>query len=279
MLLVFKLVSALSLVLSFPGQAATKNIAQKQTAAPVGSKRLPFTQAQKLLEGENEGNLNKRATANALTYTLTRLRSGQLLELYYPVRANMPAGKGVAKNATVPGYGVLYESEADYAEATRPRHALEDLIPDGRAFVSNVPQLVAQLEKRLRTGAGKLDYSRASLKRLDAYIAAYQSAHTTAETNAQLFQELTAYYGESLRRALGGEWQLTNERVSKTRVQLEPNIRFVPDSSARAKVIKPWSSVYGALHDEEKRGVGVTKHSMRIWQRPAKRWQGRACLV
>ena len=259
MLLFFKLVSALTLVFSFPGQAAPKNTAQKQTASPAGSKRLPFVQAQKLLEGEKEGNLNKRATFDVLTYTLTRLRSGQLLELYYPVRANMPTSKSSAKNATVPGYGVLYESEADYTETTRPRHALEDLIPDGRAFVDSIPQLVALLEKRLRTGAGKLDYSRASLKRLDAYIASYQSAHTTAETNAQLFQELTAYYGETLRRALNGEWQLTNERVSKTRVQIEPNIRFVPGSSTRAKIVKPWSSVHGALHDEERRGVGVTK--------------------
>lgn len=259
MLLFIKHVSALTLVLSFPGQAATKNIAQKKTVPPASSTRLPFAQAQKLLEGVSEGNLNKRATADALTYTLTRLRSGQLLELYYPVRANMPAGKGAAKNAIVPGYGVLYESDADYIEATRPRHALEDLIPDGRAFVSDIPQLVAQLEKRLRVGAGKLDYSRASLKRLDAYIAGYQSAHTTAEINAQLFQELTAYYGETLRRALNGEWQLSQERMSKTRVQLEPNLRFVPASSARAKLIKPWSSVYGALHDEEKRGVGVSK--------------------
>jgi hypothetical protein len=259
MLLFFKLVSALTLILSFPGQAAQKNIAQKKTAAPASVRRLPFAQAQRLLEGENEGNLDKRIVADMPTYTLTRLRSGQLLELYYPVRANMPAGKGAAKNAIVPGYGVLYETEADYKEATRPRGALEDLIPDGRAFVDSIPQLVAQLEKRLRLGAGKLDYSRASLKRLDAYIAAYQSAHTTAETNAQLFQELTAYYGETLRRALGGEWQLSNERVSKTHVQIEPNIRFTPVGSARSKLIKPWSSVHGALHDEEKRGVGLTK--------------------
>jgi hypothetical protein len=259
MLLFVKLVSAFALVFSFSWQAATKNVVQKKTAPPAGSKRLPFAQAQKLLEGESEGNLNKRATAEALTYTLTRLRSGQLLELYYPVRANMPTGKGSAKHATVPGYGVLYESEADYIEATRPRHALEDLIPDGRAFVSEIPQLIARLEKRLRLGAGKLDYSLASLKRLDAYIAGYQSAHTTAETNPQLFQELTAYYGETLRRALNGEWQLTQERVSKTHVQIEPNIRFVAAVSARSLLIKPWSSVHGALHDEEKRGTGLTK--------------------
>jgi hypothetical protein len=261
MYLSVKSCSAFVMILIFSLAITATSFPQKKRSQPPPSSvnRISFAQAQKLLEGESEGNLNKRVVADVPTYTLTRLRSGQVLELYYPVRANMPTGKGSAKNATVPGYGVLYESEADYAEATRPRHALEDLIPDGRAFVNDIPQLVAQLEKRLRVGAGKLDYSRASLKRLDAYIAGYQSAHTTAESNAQLFQELTAYYGETLRRALNGEWQLTNERVSKTRVQAEPNIRFAPASSPRSKIIKPWSSVYGALHDEEKRGVGVSK--------------------
>ncbi len=261
MYLFVKSCSAFVLILIFTLTTTATSFPQKKRlqAPPSRVNRITFAQAQRLLEGESEGNLNKRATFDVLTYSLTRLRSGQLLELYYPVRANMPNAKSSAKNPTVPGYGVLYESESDYADATRPRHALEDLIPDGRAFVDSIPQLVAQLEKRLRTGAGKLDYSRASLKRLDTYIASYQSAHTTAETNAQLFQELTAYYGETLRRALNGEWQLTNERVSKTHVQVEPNIRFVPNSSTRAKVVKPWSSVHSALHDEEKRGVGVTK--------------------
>lgn len=259
MLLFVKLVSALTLIFSFSGQATPQNVVQKKTAPSTDPKRLPFAQAQKLLEGENEGNLNKRAAGDAFTYTLTRLHNGQVLELYYPVKPNVPVSKGVAKNALVPGYGVLYESEAAYIEATRTRHALEDLIPDGRAFVSDIPQLVARLEKRLRLGMGKLDYARASLKRLDTYIAGYQRAHTTAETNPQLFQELTAYYGETLRRALNGEWQLSQERVSKTHVQLEPNLRFVAASSAHAKLIKPWSSVYSALHDEDKRGQGLTK--------------------
>jgi hypothetical protein len=253
--------SVFVLILIFSLSIAVTGFPQKkrQQTPPSSVNKIPFAQAQKLLEGENEGNLNKRAAGNALTYSLTRLRNGQLLELYYPVKPNMPVGKGAAKNTIVPGYGVLYESETDYVEATRTRHALEDLIPDGRVFVSDIPQLVARLEKRLRLGAGKLDYSRASLKRLDTYIAGYQSAHTTAETNPQLFQELTAYYGETLRRALNGEWQLSQERVSKTHVQIEPNIRFASASSARTKLIKPWSSVHSALHDEDKRGQGLTK--------------------
>jgi hypothetical protein len=252
-------VFALILIFSLSLAAAAFPQKKRQPPPPSNINKIPFAQAQKLLEGEREGNLNKRTAGDALTYTLTRLRSGQLLELYYPVKPNVPVGKGAAKNALVPGYGVLYESEADYSEATRTRHALEDLLPDGRAFVSDLPQLVARLEKRLRLAAGKLDYSRASLKRLDAYIAGYQSAHTTAEINPQLFQELTAYYGETLRRALNGEWQLSQERVSKTQVQIEPNLRFVSAASAHSKLIKPWSSVYSVLHDEDKRGLGLAK--------------------
>jgi hypothetical protein len=221
-----------------------------------GPRRLAFVQAQKLLAGEAEGNLHKLANAQQLTYTRTRLSTGQVLELYYPVSANQPAGKKRA--AMAPGYGVLYESEAAYLDAIRPRHALEGLINDGNEFIARIPQLVARLEKRLRTGAGKLDYSRASLRRLDAYLAAYQRAHTTAETNADLFQELTAYYGETLRRALAGEWQISKERVGKTHVQSEPNLAFRPAGALRTKIIKPWSSVHSALYDEDKRGAGLT---------------------
>lgn len=223
------------------------------------NKRLPFAQAQQLLAGENEGNLNKRMTFETVTYTLTRLRSGQVLELFYPVTPNQPAKPGSkARGATVPGYGVLFESEAAYVDATRPRHALEDLIPDGRDFIAAIPQLVARLEKRLRLGAGKLDYSRASLRWLDAYVASYRRAHEVGvDTNPQLFQELAAYYGETLRRSLQGDWHLTDERVGKSHVQTEPNLRVVP--SRYSRILKPWSSMLSLLYDEDKRSSSVTK--------------------
>lgn len=227
-------------------------------AKPAPIQRLTFTQAQTFLTGEKEGNLNKRMSFDVVTYTLTQLRSGQVLELFYPVAPNQPTKPGSkARVATVPGYGILFESEAIYHDSIRPRHALEDLIPDGRAFVTTVPQLVARLEKRLRL---KLDYSRASLRRLDAYVANYRSAHEGAtETDAQLFQELTAYYGETLRRACGGDWHLTEERIGKTHVQTEPNLRSHNGSATYSRVIKPWSSILKVLYEEETRSSSISR--------------------
>ncbi len=218
---------------------------------PAPSRRVSFAEAQKLLAGETEGNLSKQANR----FSRTRLNTGQVLEVYYPLTA--PGRSGKSKPVTVAGYGVLYESEAAFKDVTRPRHMLEDLIPDGQDLVANIPQLVARLEKRLRVGQGKLDYSRASLRRLDRYIAGYHSSHTTAQTDPKLFQELSAYYGETLRRALNGEWRMREERVGDIYIQTEPNIVF--NSGSKSKEIKPWSSVISALYDEDKRGIGLTK--------------------
>jgi hypothetical protein len=204
------------------------------------------------LAGEAEGNLAHRPHS----FTRTRLSTGQVLELYYPV--TVPKRGAKATQAAAAGYGLLYASEADYREAHRPRHVLEDLIPDARVFIQDIPRLVARLQKRLRVGAQSLDYSRASLKRIDLYLAGYQRTHTTAETDPQLFQELTAYYGETLRRALQGEWRLQQERIDRTHVQTEPNIGFEASGLARTKVLKPWSSVLSALYDEDRRGIGLT---------------------
>ena len=232
----------------------------KAKAKPVaaGPRRLAFAEAQTLLAEAREGNLEKRVSRDMVTYTRTRLPNGQVLELNYPVTANQPVKGKVPRTSLVPGYGVLYESEAAYNDATRPRHALEDLIPDGRAFIASVPQLVARLEKRLRT---RLDYSRASLRRLDALVASYRSTHADSPTiDATLFQELTAYYGETLRRALNAEWQATEERVGKTQfIQLEPNLRFTAPGALRSQLLKPWSSILNALYEETNRSGSVTQ--------------------
>ncbi len=257
------LICCLSLLwVSAPALSQTPRAAQskakpKSAGAP---RRLAFAEAQKLLGDAREGDLEKLLRREQVSYTRTTLASGQVLELFYQVTANQPstAGKAGGKPRTVPGYGVLYESLAVYTEDKRPRHALEGLIPDGGAFVAALPQLIARLEKRLR--AGRLDYSRASLRKLDSFIAAYRSNHLSSETDAGLFQELTAYYGETLRRALNAEWQVLNERVGKTQhVQPEPNLRFTPNGALRSLVVKPWSSVFNALYDEAQRGGAVTR--------------------
>jgi len=211
------------------------------------SRKISFAEAQKLLVNENEGNLSKQTGR----FSRTRLSGGQVLELYYPINAPDPRRK--SKPTTVPGYGMLYESELAYKDANRVPHVLEELIPDSQRLVGDIPQLVGRLEKRLRLGAGKLDYSRASLKHVDAYLAGYLRSHSTMQTDPQLFQELTAYYGETLRRAVGGEWRVRNDEVSK---YPEPNIII---GGGRTKEIKPWSGLISILYDEEKRGAVLTK--------------------
>jgi len=234
-------------VLLLTGPASLGGPQTQKPKAPE-PKRLTFSEARRLLEGEAEGNLINRPQS----FTRTRLRSGQVIELHYPVAVSKREARTL--KAMAAGYGLLYESEADYREATRPRHILEDLIPDGQAFVSAVPQLVARLQKRLRTGGQGLDYSRASLRRIDLYLASYQRTHTTADADPQLFQELTAYYGEALKRTLKGEWRVRQERVDRTHTQSEPNITF----EAGAGELKPWSSVFSALYDEDRRGMKLT---------------------
>jgi hypothetical protein len=214
------------------------------------SQRISFSEAQRLLASETEGNLSKQPNR----YSSTRLSDGRVLEVYYPLLIKRV---GKSRPTSVAGYGVLYESEAAFDDQYRARHMLEDLIPDGQALIDGVPQLVARLEKRLRLRAGALDYSRASLKRLDSYISGFHRSHTTAQTNPSLFQELTAYYGETLRRAIAGEWRVREERVGKTHIQKVPNISF--NSGGTTKEIKPWDSVNTALYDEESRGVGLTR--------------------
>jgi len=211
------------------------------------ARKIGFAEAQKLLANENEGNLSKQPGK----FSRTKLSGGQVLELYYPITAPDPRRR--LKATTVPGYGMLYESELAYKDSNRVPHVLEDLIPDGHKLVGDIQQLVERLEKRMRLGAGKLDYSRASLKRVDAYLAGYLRSHSTMQTDPQLFQELTAYYGETLRRAVNGEWRVRKDEVYK---YPEPNIII---SSGRAKEIKPWSGLVNTLYDEEKRGAGLTK--------------------
>ena len=210
-------------------------------------RRISFADGQRLLENEKEGNLDRQPGK----FTRTKLSDGRVLELFYPLTVNTASRKG--RGSSVPGYGLLYDSDAALKETTRPRHALEDLIPDGRVFVGSVPLHVMKLEKRV----GKLDYTRSSLRRLDSLIAGYHASHTTAQTDQQTFQQITAYYGELLRRELKAEWKVREVKLGVARFQAEPNLEFIAGS--RVKEIKPWSTVLQAMSNEDSRGVKLSK--------------------
>lgn len=227
--------------------ALSSNQAQSLVSKPAPGRRISFAEGQKLVANEKEGNLDKQPGK----FTRTKLSDGRVLELFYPITVSLSSRKG--KTATAPGYAVIYESEATFKETVRPRHALEELIPDGRVFVASVPMHVAKLEKRV----GKLDYSRSSLRRLDSLIAGYLASHTTAQTEQPFFQQVTAYYGEVMRRELKGEWKAREVKLGSIRVQVEPNIEFV--SGGRAKELKPWGTVLHAMSNEDVRGVRLSK--------------------
>ncbi len=249
----FLTLSVLSILSAFTfGQSsATTN---PKPARPPGPQRLTFADAQKRLEGESEGNISKRPG----TYSETRLRNGQVLELYYPlgVEPRNSTGRTRTGRGYVAGYGLLHESVTAYSEARRPRHILEELLPDGQGFVAQVPELVARLERRLRVGAGGLDFSRGSLRRLDGYLSGYRRTHTTADTDPALFQELTAYYGEVLKRELSGQWQTRNENIAQKRAQPVPNIVYQVNGVHRD--LKPWSSLLNVLYNEDQRNLTVS---------------------
>jgi len=246
----FFLVAATSLFSSaaFPGQngmihsASTTQKIGPNVSAPA---RISFSDAQSLLgsDGAPEGNLRKRTE----TYSLTRLKDGRVLEIFYPHTSTTRRSANGPKSASLSGYGVLHQSEAAWRESMRPRHILEDLLPDAQVFVTQVPELVRRLELRLRIG--KLDYSRASLKRVDAFVTSYRHSHSTADTDPAVFQQLTAYYGEVLRRETAGEWVMSNESIAQKNIQRVPNIRFERNGVRIEK--RPWSTVLNILSNED----------------------------
>lgn len=81
------------------------------------------------------------------------------------------------------------------------------VIPDPYRFIQEAPALAEALVRRFR---GKLDYSPESLKSVDDFILkkSYRRPEpwTQGEEGRRLMQELTAYYGETLRHHLQGEW-------------------------------------------------------------------------
>ena len=97
-----------------------------------------------------------------------------------------------------------------------------EAVPDPHEFIREVPLLAAALVTRLK---GKLDYSAESLEVVDDFILRRSYRRPTPWTTAagrRLIQELMAYYGEVLRRNLGGRWGV----VKGSGEALHPAITF-----------------------------------------------------
>lgn len=209
------------------------------------STRLRLDEARRMVAAEDEGNLLRQAGR----FTRTRLTDGRVIEIYYPVTTGDRSPR-----KSLPGYGLLYPSEEAFRETIRPRHILEEVLPDGHDFIARIPELIRRLERRLLLAPGRLELTRSGLHRLDRYLRQHHANHTTAETDPRLFQELTACYGETLRRALDGKWTVQEVEVGRGRHQTEPNLIF-----GASQEIKPWRSIVRALNDEDSRGIGLVR--------------------
>ncbi len=85
---------------------------------------------------------------------------------------------------------------------------VSEVIPDLSRFLREAPGLAEALIRRF---SGTLDYSPESLKQVDDFILKRSYRHPkpwAKEEGRRLVQQLTAYYGEVLRRASGGKWDV-----------------------------------------------------------------------
>ena len=70
-----------------------------------------------------------------------------------------------------------------------------------------------------------------------------------------MFQQVTAYYGEVLRRETGGEWVVSNESIAQKNIQRVPNIRFERNGAWIER--RPWSTVLNILSNEDNRNPSL----------------------
>lgn len=119
---------------------------------------------------------------------------------------------------------------------------VSEAIPDPHRFIQEATQLAEALSKHFSV---KLDYSPRSLDKLDDFILrkSYRQRKPLAKENwRRLIQELTAYYGEVLRRNLQGKW--VAREIEKSIVH--PTVVFIVDRQEEdeypfARIMKLWS--------------------------------------
>jgi len=115
-------------------------------------------------------------------------------------------------------------------------------IPDPSRFIQEAPQLAKALLGRFTE---KLDYSPESLDKVDNFILtkSYRQRKPLAKEKwRRLIQELTAYYGEVLRRNLQGKWLV--REIEKSIIH--PTVVFIVDKQEEdeypfARIMKLWS--------------------------------------
>ena len=136
-------------------------------------------------------------------------------------------------------------------------------------IVQNVPDLIADLAKRLEHRGIALDYSKQSWKQIDSWL---EDTHqeTTSLSNwvsfaesPELWRELTAYLGETVRLRTNAEWT-----VEKGSWRQEPIVRFGKGSRKRFRPILIVQEVMieGIAEAAEiPEGIEATGFSVNLW--------------
>ena len=136
-------------------------------------------------------------------------------------------------------------------------------------IVQNVPDLMADLAKRLEHRGVALDYSKESWKQIDSWLEdTWQetTAHSIWRSFAEspeLWRELTAYLGETVRRRANGEWT-----VEKGSWRREPVVRFGTGSRKRfCPVMMVQDVIIEGIAEAEDTPVGIeaTGFSAELW--------------
>jgi len=96
----------------------------------------------------------------------------------------------------------------------RVSHILEDAFSMGPEFVKQIPQLVTKLSELTEVPLKKLDYSLESLKKLDKKV--FRKRNNPPFYMTGRFEPLLAYFGEVLRKEIGGDWDMRLGSDGKT---------------------------------------------------------------
>jgi hypothetical protein len=125
---------------------------------------------------------------------------------------------------------------------SRGKHVLLGLIPDGRSFISSVPELIEQFSKNIGIPLSELNYRWESLKQIDQKV--FEEIGRDRFLSSERFPGLLAYIGEYIRRATGpfSKWEA---RLSSDGEVWEP---WIIDPNGNK--YNPFMLVYEGLHED-----------------------------
>jgi len=152
--------------------------------------------------------------------------------------------------------GMIEATKAYIKENPHGRHILVDRLPQGADFIAHVPELITELPKLLNLSPEDLDFSQASLLKMDTKLKKQGRAKTI---NPPLFPALVAYIGEMYNRKTGTTWYIRHDRLD-VRVW-EPWLVYRNERACNlaANMFDALNELYLSLHKI------VNSHDLRWW--------------